>query len=682
MADRYWVGGTGNWDASSTTHWSATSGGSGGASVPTSADNVIFDTNSNPSGYTVTITAAANCLNLTVGNPAAGNLTLAGSSGLSVYGNYNMANITLTHSGTVTFRATSTGKTITTNGETITHSWTFDGVGGGWTLQDNVTATGRTWTLTNGSLDINGKTVSLATILSSNSNTRTLTLGAATINFSGTWNLSTTTNLTFSGASATIAGTGTGTKSFAGGGLTYNVVTFTTGGTVIFSGANTFGTLTLGDAASVNNAEYQFPSGVTTTITGTLTLASTTFRGLVKSTNLGSAATISAAVVSITRMDFMDITCTGAGTWSGTTVGDCQGNTGLTPTTPTTRYWVGGSGNWSNTSHWSASSGGAGGASLPLPQDNVVWDANSGGGIVEDGSYTRLGKNATFVGFTGTFDLHFNTWNLYGSLTLDAGMTWTQSEIIAFRGRGSQTITTAGKTMFWLSFYAPGGTYTLQDDLTGSGNRLTFDAGTFDANDFDVTSTVYTLNANATINMGSGTWLITATSTSPVWDNNGATINAETSLLKMTGALVNAVAFNGGNATYNNFWNATTGAFAVTIADSNTFADFKIDAGRTQKFTAGTTTTVQTFTAVGTPGNLITIDSNNTSTHALVKSTPGDISCDYMDIQHSVATPGATWYAGLNSVNDQGVATPGSGWIFTEPTDASQGFFALMGAGA
>jgi len=33
MAVRYWVGGTGNWDNSDTTHWSATTGGAGGSSV-------------------------------------------------------------------------------------------------------------------------------------------------------------------------------------------------------------------------------------------------------------------------------------------------------------------------------------------------------------------------------------------------------------------------------------------------------------------------------------------------------------------------------------------------------------------------------------------------------------------------------------------------------------------------
>lgn len=46
MADRYWVGGTGTWDSSNTANWSASSGGAGGASVPTNLDFVYFDSNS------------------------------------------------------------------------------------------------------------------------------------------------------------------------------------------------------------------------------------------------------------------------------------------------------------------------------------------------------------------------------------------------------------------------------------------------------------------------------------------------------------------------------------------------------------------------------------------------------------------------------------------------------------
>jgi hypothetical protein len=42
MADRYWVGGTANWDGTAGTKWATSSGGAGGASVPSSADDVFF----------------------------------------------------------------------------------------------------------------------------------------------------------------------------------------------------------------------------------------------------------------------------------------------------------------------------------------------------------------------------------------------------------------------------------------------------------------------------------------------------------------------------------------------------------------------------------------------------------------------------------------------------------------
>jgi hypothetical protein len=61
MASRFWVGGTGTWDNSDTTHWAASSGGAGGQSVPASTDTVTFDGSSG--GGTVTVAATINASN-------------------------------------------------------------------------------------------------------------------------------------------------------------------------------------------------------------------------------------------------------------------------------------------------------------------------------------------------------------------------------------------------------------------------------------------------------------------------------------------------------------------------------------------------------------------------------------------------------------------------------------------
>lgn len=57
------------------------------------------------------------------------------------------------------------------------------------------------------------------------------------------------------------------------------------------------------------------------------------------------------------------------------------------------------------------------------------------------------------------------------------------------------------------------------------------------------------------------------------------------------------------------------------------------------------------------------LDSSTTATYALVKDGGGTITCDYLNIQHCVATPATTWLA-TNSTNNQATATAGSGWFF------------------
>lgn len=54
--------------------------------------------------------------------------------------------------------------------------------------------------------------------------------------------------------------------------------------------------------------------------------------------------------------------------------------------------------------------------------------------------------------------------------------------------------------------------------------------------------------------------------------------------------------------------------------------------------------------------------------HTLFK-VGGAVTTDYMNIQHSIATPANTWYAGSNSTDNQANETAGSGWIFDNSSD-------------
>ncbi|MBI1838125.1 MAG: hypothetical protein HYR91_12755, partial [Flavobacteriia bacterium] len=148
------------------------------------------------------------------------------------------------------------------------------------------------------------------------------------------------------------------------------------------------------------------------------------------------------------------------------------------------RYWVGGTGNWSdNTNHWSASSGGAANASLPSASDNVYFDANSfsaGGQIVsiDADSYCNSmdwtgATNSPTINFpTGSVDLY-----VAGSLKFIGAMSLTQASASWIRLTSTttgNTITTAGIAMPTTRFDGVGGEWTLQDNFTHNSSARSF----------------------------------------------------------------------------------------------------------------------------------------------------------------------------------------------------------------
>lgn len=89
-SDRYWVGGTGNWN--DVNHWSSYSGGAGGASIPTSIDHVFLGvSNSNKLHDTIRIAGQSFCAELSIGNsisyiPVLNPIVLIGNGELNING--------------------------------------------------------------------------------------------------------------------------------------------------------------------------------------------------------------------------------------------------------------------------------------------------------------------------------------------------------------------------------------------------------------------------------------------------------------------------------------------------------------------------------------------------------------------------------------------------------------------
>lgn len=134
--------------------------------------------------------------------------TWSATSTVSIFGDLTLSTgMTVTASSfTTTFGSTSaTVRNITTNGKTYDRPVTFNGVGGSWRLQDNMTmGQTRTTTLTNGSINLQSFTLQTGLFSSSNSNARQISFGTGNITCNGLggtlWTTSNAINLTATGS--------------------------------------------------------------------------------------------------------------------------------------------------------------------------------------------------------------------------------------------------------------------------------------------------------------------------------------------------------------------------------------------------------------------------------------------------------------------------------------------------
>jgi hypothetical protein len=692
MADRYWVGGTGTWSSTNTANWSASSGGASGASVPTAADNVFFNANSNvgTGAFTVTMADTPRLCNDFTASGLDGTMTLAGTSiALTVSGSltFQATNFTRTYTGTTTFNATTTGKTVTTNGVSLVAT-TFNGVGGGWTLGSAINTSGFSLAVTNGTFDTSSSgnyAVTAGQLSFSNSNVRTINLNASTVTLSASsvLNSTTLTNLTFNAGTSTI-NCSDGNATFAGGGLTfYNVaLTSTTLNQPSITGVNTFNNLTITGRTNVGVGVLSLSADQT--INGTFTVSAGTasaYRISVISNTTGTTRTLTCAAVSLTDTDFRDITIAGAASpASGTRIGNLKGNSGITfDAAKTVFYRQTGSADWGTTGSgaWSATSGGALDATqFPLAQDTAVFPAAT---YPASGSTTTI--NAAYN--IGTIDMSLRTSNtmtlatstnnlvVYGNWINGTGITLSGTGALSFAGRTTQQITSVSKTFTQLiNINTPSGSVTLQDALTQSSTNFTqIVNGTLDLNGFTYTVgtrfTTVTGTKNLTFNGGT---LVCPDPNTTSFNNNAptgftTTAGTGTGTISMTGAT--AKTFVGGGSTFNCTLNQG-GAGALTITGSNTFSDitntYKSTGATSILFTAGTTSTFTDWNASGESTRVLIISSVTAASHTLSKAS-GTVSSDFLSINRSTATGGAGWYAGANSTN----VGNNSGWIFTAP---------------
>ncbi len=709
MANRYWVGGTATWDGTAGSKWSTTSGGAGGAAVPTAADDVFFSASSTgtitTSGTTTDVCRSLDCTGFTgtLNHAASTRIGIGdGTAGASNIALKLVAGMTYTLGAATTsefyFNSTSaTQQTIDSGGKTI--GIVVFNSAGNWLLSAGMTTnTSSSVTLGAGTLNTNSQACTWGRFVSSNSNTRVLTLGSSTITLqNGTattniWDLTTVTGFTLNaGTSSIVCRSNASAPTFVGGSLTYNNVSVTqSSGGFTLTGSNTFNNFTM-DCTVIGsgNRPMTISGAVTQTVGGTFTYIgnnNNSSRGTISSGTIGTATTIAlgaSGAATLTNVDLRDIAVTGtAAPVSGTALGDGGGNSGITFDAPRTLYWVGNAGNLSDTTHWSLTSGGAGSVPIPLLHDTARFDANSfssGSQTVTNNMIRFCGLDFTGVTNTPTFTMANPSGSgnaIYGTLTLVSGMVYASSATItvSFFGRGSYTITHAGHNVPVVNytFNGPGSTYTLADDMIMDASRtLAFSSGTFTANGFNVTAGLISSSNSAvrTINMGSGTW--TASGVGTVWQFStmtNITFNSDTSTLVISDTSASTKTFaHGSGITMYNLSITTGGAGAIIFgANSTSWNDVTVTGGSTKtlSFTAGAGsahTIRNAWNISGAAGNLITLQSGTPGSPFFLSKSSGAVTSDYLSIQDSTAQGGASWYAGANSTNVSG----NTGWVFT-----------------
>ena len=705
---RYWVGGTGTWDATTTTNWSTSSGGAGGASVPTSLDNVVFDASSSTANvaYTVTIGTGATvrAKAITMGGPGAGNnITWAGSGTMVMHDDFDLtagtADCTRTFTGAIVLSGSTSGLTFNSNGVTLASVITVNGVSSQWALAGALDIGSSTLTVTNGSFDLATYNLTASSISSDNGNSRTIDFDTGTTTLSGSTPLTfgtTETNraaLTCTSSTSQITCSAT-SPTFSGNNQTFYNVSFTStsAGTVTLNGANTFNNLSFTGLTSAGLKNISLAANQT--VNGTLTFSAgtnATMRHFCRSDTIGTTRTITTAAFSGTDVDFRDITIAGAAApVSGTRLGDAKGNSGITFVAGKTVYVRStGSANWSSSTGWSATSGGAADVTqFPLAQDTAVFPA---------ATYPASGSTITidFAYNIGTIDMSLRTSNtvtlatgsttpsIYGNWINGTGTTLTGTGVMTFAGRGSQTITSAGKSFTQnFTINSPGGSVVLQDAYTGPASVFsTLTSGTLDLNGYSATLNAFsTSNSNTrAIAFGVGTLTLVEGGAGSVFlatTSTGLTVTG-TGTINLTGA--SAKTFAGGGASYSGITLNQGGAGTLTITGNNTFKDItnSYKATGAANITIGTTTqTVSQFTAAGESGRVLTLQGTSaTSPGTLVLSTTTKPNVDYLTITgvraYSLDT---TWYAGTNSTNNGSL-----GWYFeAAPSAAATGNFFLV----
>ena len=714
-SNRYWIDGTGNWD--DTSHWSYTSGGQGGACVPTPGDNVFFDVNS--------FSATNQIISINVANAMCRDMTWTGSlynptflgpyySKLRIFGSLTfIQNMILTLTSETYFEAMSLGKTITSAGKVFFSNVHFCGLGGGWILLDDFDCSGGMMNFLTGNLNFNKKKVTAKNFYSYNANPRVFNISSSEINIVSSigyaWILS-SLNLTFLSDSSHIdlQGTYASFKTLGSGLLSYwNVIFSATSGKSTLSsfgiscnfnnvsffhsgeilGTNIFDTLFF-SPGTWNHLE----SSTTQTVTTLLAMGNCNKYISLLSTSPGIAANIvkNSGNLVVDFVKLQDNAASGGATFTALNSDDLGNNSGwnIGQVTSKNLYWVNGQGNWDNPYHWSFTSGGAGGDCVPTPIDDVFFDNNSfilaNDTVFVNVNASCRNKTWTVTLFHPIFYTKDFTLSIYGSLIFCNSMKNAFSGVIYFLATttGKSIISAGHNFLKSVNFVGQGGGWTLLDDFAVQSGHIEFTFGNLNTNGKKVSCLEFNSNNsnNRTLTLGASEIKVFKGGFSFSINTTNLTLYSGTSKIRFFAEIyAYFTGLTSGKKFHNIFFECPTGTSLLlnqtqslsynhvffknngkimgkNIFDSLSFSPglfYQLDKDEIQ-------TIVKHFRILGNNCFPITLQSTQLGYQATITKSSGDVNGDFIHMRDVKAIGGATFYAGINSAD----VSNNSGWIF------------------
>jgi len=631
MAARFWVsGGSGNW--TSTSNWSATSGGARGASVPSTADTATFNALSGAGTATVNVSVTIQTLTMTgfTGTLAFGTNTISLNSTGTIFTGAATYNVTGTPLIVCT-NSSGTSRTINAGLPTEANSISFQFVAG--TGSTNFTTGTAIRSLVYSNTFTGSKASSTGT---------TLTIYG---------------NLTFK-SGMTIA-TGTGVVTFAATSGTQNIVSaaLNLNFPITFSGTATY---RLQDALAVGTTTLR-----TITLTsGTLDLNNFTLThfGIFSSNNnntraiaFGTGSYVNTRSASATYWDFPDITnfsCTGTP------------NVSFSPTSGTCTIAHG------------TSAGGAEAKAL-----NFTF-GNSGATIALSSSYVldltllNAGGVHTYTNSTPTIygsylnQNNFSSSSPFTSITFSSTNTSRTNFIQSvFASMPTATNISGGAgTIYKLSNSVTGGTWTVSSSFDS--NSYNLNCVSFNFN--NVSTKTITLNSTITI---SNQFIGTLTGTTVDFTGSSFVFGGSTTSLNVPNATFPSVTLN---RSASSLQTLTIGSLGNTQTITNLLTNNSpSNAFSAQiQLVAGSTLNVSSLLIDGNSSIVNILDGG------ILSKPSGTVTTSYLNISNNIATGGATWLAPTANGNVDGGGN--IGWIFNGgyTIAANNGSYAVTGQSA